>query len=103
MRTSLVSSAIMQGLRASAIASSGPSVTIGAGMLRGGICNTTSNAAYFKSIPYAQPPISGLRFAPPEPLTQKYFDGIRQATAAAPACIQFGDEFVETGPTSEDW
>jgi carboxylesterase type B len=93
----------MQGLRASAIASSDPSVTIGVGTLRGGLCNTTSNAAYFKSIPYAQPPIGDMRFAPPEPLTQKYFDGMRQATTAAPACIQFGAEFVETGPTSEDW
>lgn len=44
-----------------------------------------------------------MRFAPPEPLTQKYFDGVRQATVAAPACIQFGAEFVEAGPTSEDW
>jgi hypothetical protein len=67
MRTSLVSSAIMQGLRASAIASSAPSVTIGAGTLWGGLCNTTSNAAYFKSIPYAQPPTGEMRFAPPEP------------------------------------
>lgn len=103
MRTSLVSSAIMQGLRASANAFPAPSVTLGAGTLRGGLCNTTSNAAYFKSIPYAQPPIGDMRFAPPEPLTQKYFDGVRQATAATPACIQFGAEFVETGPTSEDW
>jgi carboxylesterase type B len=103
MRTSLVSSAIMQGLGASAIAPSTPSVTISAGTLQGGLCNTTSNAAYFKSIPYAQPPTGDMRFAPPEPLTQKYSEGVRQATAAAPACIQFGDEFVEEGPTSEDW
>jgi carboxylesterase type B len=103
MRTSLVSAAIVQGLRASAITSSAPSVSIGAGTLQGGLCNTTSNAAYFKSIPYAQPPTGDLRFAPPEALTQKYPDGVRQATAAPPACIQFGVEFAEAGPTSEDW
>lgn len=103
MRTSWVSAAIVQGLSASAIASSAHSVTIGAGTLQGGSCNTTSNAAYFKSIPYALPPIGDLRFAASEPLTQKYHDGVRQATAAAPACIQFGAQFAEAGPTSEDW
>ena len=103
MRTSWISTAIVQGLSAVAIASSTPSVNISAGTLQGGSCNTTSNAAYFKAIPYAQPPTGDLRFAPPKPLTQKYLDGVRQATVAAPACIQFGAEFAEAGPTSEDW
>ena len=102
MRKSLVNAAIVHGLSASAVASSPPSFTIGAGTLQGGFCSTTSNVVYFGSIPYAQPPTGDLRFMPPVPLTQNDSD-MRQATAAAPACIQFGAEFAEAGPMSEDW
>lgn len=83
----------MQGLSASTIASSARSVTISAGTLQGGLCNATSNLAYFKSIPYAQSPTGDMRFAPPEPL----------AKSIPTACVQFGAEFAEAGPTSEDW
>lgn len=44
-----------------------PLVSIDAGSLEGGRCNGVSDAIYFKSIPYAQPPIGDLRFAPPKP------------------------------------
>ena len=57
----------------------------------------------FLSIPYAQPPVGDLRFAAPVPYNKKYSGGALNATSPAPRCIQFGDEFVGSGTTSEDW
>lgn len=73
-------------------------VTLPSGTLQGGKCST-SNASYFYSVPYAQPPTGDLRFAPP----QAYNGTYGQATARAPNCIQFGMEFIEVGKSSEDW
>ena len=80
-----------------------PQVAISAGIVEGGQCTGTSDVVYYKSIPYAQPPIGDLRFAPPQPYSGKFPSGTLSATSSAPACIQFGTLFVETGATSEDW
>jgi len=82
-------------LAASAVAQS---VTLPAGTLQGGQCSN-SNASYFYSVPYAQPPIGDLRFAAP----QVYNGKLGQATTRTPNCIQFGSEFAEAGNSSEDW
>lgn len=71
------------------------------GTIRGGRCRET-DVDYFLSIPYAQPPIGDLRFAPPVPHTDAY-DGVLDGSVAAPACPQFGASFVEKGPQDEDW
>jgi carboxylesterase type B len=75
--------------------------TIAAGTVLGTSCNT-SEATAFLSIPYAQPPIGDLRFAPPEPYNTKYPGGIYQATTPPPSCIQFGNVLIEPD-ASEDW
>lgn len=89
-------------LAASAVAQS---VTLPAGTLQGGTCASLgeasyalSNASYFYSIPYAQPPTGQLRFESP----QAYNGTLGQATTPAPRCPQFGQEFIEPDQ-SEDW
>lgn len=86
----------------SPVTATSPSVTVNAGTLNGAQCNG-SNAVFYKSIPYAKPPTGNLRFAPPEAFDGQYPGGSLDASKPAPACIQFGTEFVEKGPTSEDW
>ena len=85
------------------VAATSPSITISAGTLKGGHCSNLSSAVYYKSVPYARPPIGDLRFKAPQPYTDKYPNGCLDATEPAPACIQFGTEFAESGPASEDW
>lgn len=101
MRT-CVAAAIVQGLVLNA-AASGPTVDIDAGTLQGGLCTNNPHAAYFKSIPYAQPPVGDLRFAPPQPCTQRYKSGARNSTTPSPTCIQFDSEFAVNENNSEDW
>lgn len=73
------------------------SVTLSGGTLQGGTCSN-SNASYFYSVPYAQPPVGDLRFAAPQP----YNGTLGQATTPTPKCPQFNDEFIEY-PYQEDW
>lgn len=102
MRKCLVSAAIVQGLILNA-AASGPTVEIDAGTLQGGFCTNNPHAAYFKAIPYAQPPVGNLRFAPPQPYKQRYESGSRNSTTPPPTCIHFGSEFAVYENNSEDW
>ncbi|KAI1075441.1 alpha/beta-hydrolase [Whalleya microplaca] len=75
-------------------------VQLGKGSVHGGKCKTT-DVNYFLSIPYAKPPIGELRLAPPQPASSSTCKSLN-GTNPAPACIQFGSTFVETGPQSED-
>lgn len=97
----LLLSSILPTLGAAALSSA--SVTVDAGTIQGGHCSNGENAVYYKSIPYAEPPIGDLRFEPPKAYSKQFPNGKLDATNAAPACIQFGDEFVAQGPKSEDW
>ena len=60
----------------------------------------------FLGIPYAQPPVGDLRFAPPVPAAR--WDGERDATAFGPTCPQsrlaarIGDFFVAFHAAGED-
>lgn len=83
---------------------SAPSATIDAGTLIGGICTYAPDAAYFKSIPFAKPPVGNLRFAAPQAYDESYPQNPRNATIRAPLCIQFGGAnfFAEAPPNSED-
>ena len=68
--------------------------------LTGGQC-PSSDALYYSSVPYAQPPTGDLRFAPPQPYDGSYTG---EYTALTPNCPQFGEQFIEmTAPSSEDW
>ncbi|HEX3571643.1 MAG TPA: carboxylesterase family protein [Acidobacteriaceae bacterium] len=53
------------------------------GRIRGTAVN---NAAIFRGVPFAQPPIGALRFRPPVPV--KPWPGVRNATEFTPAAIQ---------------
>ncbi|KAJ5332648.1 hypothetical protein MYU51_018821 [Penicillium brevicompactum] len=85
---------------ATALAS--PSVNIDAGTVKGGKCSGGQGAVYYKGIPFAEPPIGDLRFEPPKSYSQKYSDGVLEATNPAPSCIQFGTQTVPSGAKSED-
>ena len=68
-----------------------------------GTYNDATKVYAFKAIPYAQPPIGGLRWAPPEP--EEGWKGVREAKEFGPRCMQakiFDDMiFRDPGP-SED-
>lgn len=103
MAAQLISIMVLLPLCSSAVSISPPCVSIGAGTVNGGICDGDPNAKYFKSIPYAQPPVGNLRFAPPQPYSGNYSGGALNGTANAPTCVQFGDIFAENPPYTEDW
>lgn len=48
-----------------------------------------SGREQFLGIPYAEPPVGALRFAPPTPKAP--WSGVRAATKLGPSCVQFGD------------
>jgi len=75
-------------------AGSDPVVTLSTGQLRGGL---TADVAFFKNIPFAQPPVGNLRWR--EPLPAKAWTGVRDATAFGPMCNQAGNKQL---PHSED-
>ncbi|KAF9883682.1 hypothetical protein FE257_003066 [Aspergillus nanangensis] len=83
-------------------ASNSTSVTVDAGTIQGAYCEGGQNAAYYKSIPYAEPPIGDLRFEPPKPYKKQFPNGKLDATTPAPSCIQFGNQLVPPGAKSED-
>lgn len=68
-----------------------PRVTITEGVLEGARCG---DAAVFRGIPYAQPPVGALRFAAPEPVP--HWEGVRSATDFGPPPPQSGP-----GPKAE--
>jgi carboxylesterase type B len=68
-----------------------------------GVQCPTSGAKAFYSIPFANAPTGALRFAPPQPFNGSYPNGGLDATKSPPPCIQFGTEFIEPQPWSEDW
>ncbi|MGH7822073.1 MAG: carboxylesterase/lipase family protein [Candidatus Binatia bacterium] len=61
-----------------------------AGPIRG--CIDEEGVARFLGVPYAAPPVGGLRWQPPEPAAP--FTEVFEATALGPHCIQF-DPFAE--------
>src|ERR1019366_5046695 len=57
----------------------------------------------FKGIPFAEPPVGDLRFAPTQPVP--HWSGVRQATSFGPRCMQqavFGDMNFRASGMSED-
>jgi para-nitrobenzyl esterase len=83
-----------------ASAGSQPEVRVAGGALRGSL---ESGVAVFRGIPYAEPPVGGLRFAAPRPAAK--WDGVRSALSYGPRPPQT-DVFAQ-GPSCQgaagDW
>ncbi|MEU7619356.1 carboxylesterase family protein [Micromonospora rifamycinica] len=75
-----------------------PEVRTVAGVLRG--CRE-AGLAVFRGIPYAEPPVGGLRFAAPQPV--RGWEGIRPALAYGPPPPQPGAFGVSPQDTGDDW
>jgi len=92
---------LLLGLTLPLAASAGPVVTIGDGQVQG-VADTS--AAIFRNIPYAAPPVGGLRWRPPQPAVK--WSGARDATQFGPACPQPPNSPVmmvgPVGASSED-
>jgi len=61
---------------------------------------TDSGTRIYRGIPYAQPPVGALRFAPPQPASP--WPGVRLADTFGPACPQPAGALSAQGPQSED-
>jgi para-nitrobenzyl esterase len=82
-------------------ASAPPNVTTTHGVLAGS--NTAAGIHAYLGIPFASPPVGGLRWRPPQPLER--WDGVRDATQFGPAPVQksFLDALIgDLGTQSED-
>ena len=68
-----------------------PSTVVSGGEIQG--TNLSAGGAVFKGIPFAAPPVGELRWREPNPV--KPWNGIRDATAFGPRCMQSGKEVSE--------
>ena len=67
-------------------------VAITGGEIRGAPAGGNPDIVAFKGVPYAAPPVGGLRWQPPRPVVA--WDGVRDATASGPVCMQTGPDAV---------
>ena len=92
---------LLLGLALPMAASAGPTVTVESGQLQG---LAENDAAIFRGIPYAAPPVGDLRWRPPQPPAK--WSGTRDAVSFGPACPQSPDSPVmmvgPVGASSED-
>ncbi|WP_338608265.1 carboxylesterase family protein [Pelagibacterium nitratireducens] len=70
------------------VAQDGPTVGLASGTVQG----VGGDVVSFLGIPYATPPIDQLRWRAPEPAER--WDGVLEATAFRPACMQQGDRVM---------
>jgi len=70
-------------LASPALAQSGPMVDAPSGAVQG---SAEGDLNIFKGIPYAVPPVGGMRWRPPAPLPR--WKAVRSATQFGPACVQ---------------
>ena len=82
-------------------------VRLDTGQILGGPSPLGEDVRVYRGVPFASPPVGDLRWRPPQPAES--WDGVRDATVAAPACIQTvaplgADSFYDPGvdETSED-
>ncbi len=78
---------------------SAPLVKTASGLVEG---STADGVVAWLGLPYAAPPVGDLRWRPPAPAAG--WEGVRMATAFAPACMQSGVSMPGEAPptTSED-
>ena len=68
-----------------------------------GVANATSKLRIFKGIPFAAPPVGGLRWQPPQAVEP--WQGVRKANVFGPRCMQgaiFSDMIFRDAGPSED-
>ena len=82
-------------------------ITLASGQISGAPSSRGEEVWVYRGIPFAAPPVGDLRWRPPQPVDP--WDGVSDATLAAPACIQNiapvgADSFYDPGVdrTSED-
>lgn len=81
-------------------ASGAPRVTLKSGTLEGAHFGTAANDAAFLGVPYAAPPVGGLRWKPPTPPAK--WSGARKATQFGAACPQLRAGWLPYPVWSED-
>jgi len=82
-------------------AGTAPEVRLAGGALRG---SREAGLAVFRGVPYAEPPVSELRFAAPRP--PRAWDGVRPAVSFGPPPPQsdaLGRGSSAPGPVGDDW
>lgn len=67
-------------------------VMVAGGAVRGAAATGNADIVAFKGIPYAAPPVGDLRWRPPAPIVA--WEGVRDASASGPICIQSGGRDV---------
>ena len=75
-------------------------VTVTGGEIRGGLADGSPEIIAFKGVPYAAPPVDDLRWKPPQPVVP--WDGVRDAMAPGPICMQTGPAFIRAPTASDD-
>ena len=78
----------------------GVPVTVTGGAIRGAPAAGDTDVVAFQGVPYAAPPVGGLRWKPPRPVVA--WDGVRDATAPGPICMQTGPAWVRAPTAGED-
>jgi para-nitrobenzyl esterase len=80
----------------------GKQVRVSEGLLQG-TTSTDGTVRMFKDVPFAAPPLAGLRWSAPQPALR--WNGVRQADKFGPPCLQtnvFGDIYFRDAQPSED-
>ncbi len=78
----------------------GVPVTVAGGELRGAAADGNPDIVAFRGVPYAAPPVGDLRWRPPRPVVA--WDGVRDASAPGPICMQTGPAWVRAPDAGED-
>lgn len=75
-------------------------VAVAGGEIRGAFAAGSPDVVAFKGVPYAAPPVGDLRWKPPHPVVA--WDGVREAAAPGPICMQTGPVWVRAPGAGED-
>ena len=75
-------------------------VAVTGGEIRGAPVDDNPDIVAFKGVPYAAPPVGDLRWKPPRPVVA--WDGVRDATASGPICMQTGPAWIRAPNAGED-
>ncbi len=75
-------------------------VTVTGGDIRGALADGNPEIIAFKGVSYAAPPVGDLRWKPPQAVVP--WDGVRDATAPGPICMQTGPAFIRSPTASDD-